>query len=620
MPEDFHFLDSPNMRALVITEHFASASLIRSTASPKTLLIKSSSHNKTSAWGYSPWHGCLLKQARRCILLLFALFLCGSFVFALCTVEENGTLAVKRSRQERRLLGYYGNTPTKEAELSSFTTSPSQEYEKDMFPNAATPYSSAEAALHGLGTVYMKGTKPMQNLIIANLEESCNMLDFRLFLRTLYRSGAMARADLILLFPWSSLPPGVSDVLKEEDDSFKKLHRMNFDGPAPSGRGNSFGDVEESQERKRDIDMSSRGPVFWGANTALQESQEQTNLSDPHYGSVVGFFMNELDSTDAFLEFLSNPSSQLRRWLCYQMLLGLLRFKFRSVMLVELGGVVVLGDVFANAKWKDFLHLTLDDSFWADATAEANFVPVRQSSTLGDFQAAVKSVMGASNMLNETKPTAITRRKKTQEHKRHSREREKVRNLLAGGHADDDVQLRDKPAKQGVMKMVYGREVWNSLEQVEKKRRLINSRVIFSSMRSAKGLASSMVVEIVRVAVQRKNKLSFPDSALLSYLVQKSPHLLGRRITENLQVMEISDSIIRSVESVNLEDVLARSQDGQKCIVLHARSWNTTQRSGSFQNQQNETLPVNGTWSELILANICASTTNSSAFYRDCGR
>ncbi|MCO5575560.1 hypothetical protein L7F22_029362, partial [Adiantum nelumboides] len=576
MPENSHVLDSPNMRALVITEHFASAPLIRSTASPRSLLIKSNSHNKTSAWGFSPWHGCLLKQARRCILLLFALFLCGSFVFALCTVEENGTLAVKRSRQERRLLGYYGNTPTKEAELSSFTTSSSQEHEKNMSPNPAMPYASAEAALHGLGAVYMKGTKPMQNLIIANLEESCNMLDFRIFLRSLYRSGSMSRADLILLFPWSSLPLDVSDVLKEEGDSFKKLHRMNFDGPAPSGRGNSLGDVEESQERKRDIDMSSRGPVFWGVNTTLQESQEQTNLYDPDYGSVVGFYMNELDSPDVFLEFLSNPSSQLRRWLCYQMLLGLLRFKFRLVMLVEVGGVVVLGDVFANAKRKDFLHLTLDDSLWADVTAEANFVPIRQSSTLGDFQPAVNSVMGASNMLDETKSKGINRRKKTQEHKRHLREREKVRNLQVGGHADDNVQLHDKTAKQGVMEMVYGREVWNSLEQVEKKRRLINSRVILGSMRSAKGLASSMVVEIVRVAVQRKNKLSFPDSALLSYLVQKSPHLLGRRITENLQVMENSDSIIRSVESVKLEDVLARSQDGQKYKVLHARSLNTT--------------------------------------------
>ncbi|KAI5068761.1 hypothetical protein GOP47_0017106 [Adiantum capillus-veneris] len=628
------------MRALVITEQLASASTLRSTAFPKILLIKSSSHNNknNSVWGVS---GCLLKHLRRCILLLFALFLCGSFAFALCTMEGKVKLAVKRSPQERRLLGYYhGDTPMpaqEPTESRSFTTSPSDDtHTKDMSANVASIHH--EPALHGLGAVFMKGMKPMQNLIIANLEESCDMLDFRLFLRTLYRSRTMSRADLVLLFPWSSPPSAVLDVLKEEGDSFIKLHGMNF------GRGDSLGDFDETQERKTSIDMNSdkrRGPVFWGANATLHGIREQTaDLYDSHYGSVVGFDMSELDVTDAFSEFLTNPASQLRRWLCYQMLLGLLRFKFRLVMLVELGGVVIYGDAFANAKWKDFLHLTLEDSAWADAMAESNQIPLDESSSLVDLQGTViKSVMGTRNMLDNINSKATTKRKRTQEHRRHSKDRERERNLLAGGHAHDDCHhLHDEgkddsfggkkevarselsSAKQGLMETVYGREVWNSLEQVDKQRSVISSRVILGSMRSAKGIASSMVVEIVRVALQRKNKLSFPDRALLSYLVQKSPHLLGRRVTENLQVMESRDSNICRVETVKLEDVLVGSHDERIYSVLHASTLNTMRTLGPIQNQHDITSQSNVTWSGLILANICSSTTNSWAFYGDCGR
>lgn len=66
----------------------------------------------------------------------------------------------------------------------------------------------------------------MRELLVAHLsEKTTSAADLRLFLRTLHRSGATARADVVLLFPGTAsvAPPELVDVIMEEEASFQRL-------------------------------------------------------------------------------------------------------------------------------------------------------------------------------------------------------------------------------------------------------------------------------------------------------------------------------------------------------------------------------------------------------------
>lgn len=565
-------------------------------------------------------------------------------------------------------------------------------YVGDLMKASAT--RKDEAALHGLGTVFAKGTDSMPNLIIANLEESLDMLDFRLFLRTLYRSGSMAKADLVLLFPGSSFPPEVARILKEEDASFKKL--LKFSTPPSNASDMStlhanalegfFRDARSFAEKKRSI--------MWGDSKTISNNDE----SQHDYGSVVGFYMSDLDPSDGFSEFLVSPPSQLRRWICYQMLLGLLRFKFTQVMLVDLGGVVILDDVFSCVRKRDFLYLSLEDSSWADtvtvdsahseSTAEEGQGPWgksiedddevvalnRQDNSIpsirspnGHGQVATiespdvidhvihepmlkkKGIVGdrikkARKMSTDSRGLVVRRKKQAMVDKsillRGSRDskvkkatEEKRRTLQKNGQdstgnamsndlakpgAGDLRQERIPVTKRIMMKMVYGQEVWENLEQAEKERKVVSSRVIWGSMRSAKRLANSMAVEIVRVAMQRNSRGAFPDHALLSYLVQKSSHLLGKRVTDSLQVVGNGESMVHSLDNSKQGDAFVRSHDGQRYAILQGRSLNFKPIKSMQTLSKDQSLMNNSTLSDLIRANICTSRTDLAVLYDDC--
>jgi len=79
------------------------------------------------------------------------------------------------------------------------------------------------AALQGMGQLFRRGRWAMSELVVAHLAESTSVEDLRLFLRSLHWSGVPARADVVLLFPWRPLPPGMAAMIDQEDESFREL-------------------------------------------------------------------------------------------------------------------------------------------------------------------------------------------------------------------------------------------------------------------------------------------------------------------------------------------------------------------------------------------------------------
>jgi hypothetical protein len=77
-----------------------------------------------------------------------------------------------------------------------------------------TKQSNHAAALAGMGHLWGRGSRAMQELIIAHVSEQCPPETLRLFLRSAKHSKALDHADLVLLMPKDSLLEGV--VSKEE--------------------------------------------------------------------------------------------------------------------------------------------------------------------------------------------------------------------------------------------------------------------------------------------------------------------------------------------------------------------------------------------------------------------
>jgi hypothetical protein len=62
----------------------------------------------------------------------------------------------------------------------------------------------------------------MREMVVAHLSEGTSVSSFRCFLRTLHRSGATARADVVILFPGANVPSELTQVIHQEEASFQK--------------------------------------------------------------------------------------------------------------------------------------------------------------------------------------------------------------------------------------------------------------------------------------------------------------------------------------------------------------------------------------------------------------
>jgi hypothetical protein len=220
-------------------------------------------------------------------------------------------------------------------------------------------------ALEGMGVLFRKGTRAMPELVVAHLTETTTSEDLRFFLRGLHRSGMPARADVVLLYPWRPLPVELAAVIRDEEVSFQKLLARFRKTRGDSAKLSVFN--PGAYMRTMPVsDYGKRQDSMWGKGMVGDDESE--SAEKVHYGAVVGFDVQELDPDDALSGFLDSPPASLRRWVCYQMLIGMVRHRYRHVLLTEVTGVFILKDMLSPLRKKDSsLHLYYTGQRWSDA-------------------------------------------------------------------------------------------------------------------------------------------------------------------------------------------------------------------------------------------------------------
>ncbi|KAG5399747.1 hypothetical protein IGI04_014354 [Brassica rapa subsp. trilocularis] len=190
-------------------------------------------------------------------------------------------------------------------------------------------------ALQGMGTLFLRGTKSMHDLIVAHIPSDTTEDDLRLFVRLLHRSGVTSRSDVVLLFNSQRF----NKLIEEENISFSKLvnlYRNSNQTETDSVWGFNLTRFTKNQLTKKDT-----SEPIWGKKTHRANNNESDELT---HGSVVGFDVAELDPENSLSGFMDHVPVALRRWACYPMLLGRLRRSFKHVMLVDAKISLILGD------------------------------------------------------------------------------------------------------------------------------------------------------------------------------------------------------------------------------------------------------------------------------------
>jgi len=217
--------------------------------------------------------------------------------------------------------------------------------------------------------------------------------------------------------------------------------------------------------------------------------------------------------------------------------------------LTEVKGVLVLGDAMAVVRKKNGLYLTVQDRTWSDLLLE--------NGTWSDPMPENGIDIG----LNSKRSNGVR--------------------------------------MQGIFESVYGNQLWTSLDKREKEMKLVNSGVILGGIQPVRRLANAMMTEIVRVALQRKSRNPFPDSVLLTYLIQKS-YVLGKKVMENVHTVENSDSIVHSLEQTKQKDLFFKKKASPYIIL---------QGYVNLVGRANITA--------MLLDDICSSQADAVA-YEDC--
>ncbi|XVF07213.1 hypothetical protein REPUB_Repub06bG0119200 [Reevesia pubescens] len=272
-----------------------------------------------------------------CALLVFLTLL----LFTLSTFEPSippqATSSIKNSR---RFL-------SQKTQLSSSSSSHwffSMWHYKPLRVKKKPNVSSSSFALQGMGTLYRRGTKAMNDLMVSHVVDDVSEDELRLFLRVLHRSGVTSKADTVFLFGSSSLSSRFKFVIREENESFLKLIQYYKEANNKGFRDSvfSFDSTHFWKSGKKDV-----GEPIWGKkcrgnySNSTEAEGESTRLI---YGSVVGFDVNELDPENSLAGFLDHVPMTLRRWACYPMLLGRVRRNFKHIMLLDVKNLMLLSD------------------------------------------------------------------------------------------------------------------------------------------------------------------------------------------------------------------------------------------------------------------------------------
>ncbi|KAK3217870.1 hypothetical protein Dsin_011840 [Dipteronia sinensis] len=202
-------------------------------------------------------------------------------------------------------------------------------------------------ALQGMGVLYRRGTRAVNDFIIGHVAEDTTVDEFRLFLRVIHRSGLSSKSDMAFLYSSSSSLSKFGSVIEEENDSFSKLIRHYKESNNTSKRNSAlrFDVTQFVKSVKKDM-----GEPLWGKrirgnfNNSTEDRGDSGELTQLSYGSILGFEVNELDPENSLAGFLDHVPMSLRRWACYPMLLGRVRRNFKHIMLVDVRKLIILGD------------------------------------------------------------------------------------------------------------------------------------------------------------------------------------------------------------------------------------------------------------------------------------
>ncbi|KAE8702549.1 hypothetical protein F3Y22_tig00110482pilonHSYRG00310 [Hibiscus syriacus] len=297
----------------------------QNTTTPRRFIKRTSTSTLLSSKAQSTISICLL-------LLLLTLLL-----FTLSTFEPSPTI-----KNPRRILSQ--NTQFTPPPFKSFF--PMWDYKSLNVKQKPSVFPSS-FALQRMGTLYRRGTKAMNDLIVSHVVEDFTEDELRLFLRVLHRSGITSKADIVFLFASPFLSSRFSFVIHEENESFLKLIQHHVESNNKGSRDSvlGFDSTQFWKYGKKDVGETE---TIWGkkgsrgnsCNSTAAES-ESTRLT---YGSVVGFDVNELDPENSLAGFLDHVSMSFRRWACYPMLLGRIRRNFKHIMLLDVKSLLLLSD------------------------------------------------------------------------------------------------------------------------------------------------------------------------------------------------------------------------------------------------------------------------------------
>ncbi len=461
--------------------------------------------------------------------------------------------------------------------------------EKELVELQASAADLHGPALQGMGQLFRRGRWAMSELLIAHLSESTSVEDLRLFLRSLHRSGVPARADVVLLFPWRPLPVGMAAMIDQEDESFRKLllrSSLQRADSAISRAPNSTSSSSSSSSSSSIISVfnaaaywrsaetfSSSGnrvrvaePVWGSSNINTAHSRSSSSSSSTAakkvhkdnwggWGSVVGFDVQELDPGDTLRGFLDHPPAELRRWVCYQILLGTLRHKYRNVLLTEAQGVFVLGDPLAPARRKSgslflFAH---ESRKWSDPASNILLSPGPPQSA-DDHQIHLQRdliepgdhivMMDPSEQQLEEGEEDMSGRLKillldSTEGK------PKTGSVVMRMLMDSTTSSIRPLVPAGLIEEIYGTEIWNGLEKEDRDRKVLSTGIVMGGIRPVRSLANAMATEMVKVALNRKTRQPFHDEALLNFLIIRSS-VLRQKVKSHLHIMVDSKDLSSS--------------------------------------------------------------------------
>uniref|UniRef100_A0A2N9FLA0 DUF7780 domain-containing protein n=1 Tax=Fagus sylvatica TaxID=28930 RepID=A0A2N9FLA0_FAGSY len=169
--------------------------------------------------------------------------------------------------------------------------------------------ASLSTALQGMGTLYRRGNRAMNDLVVGHVVEDVKEEELRLFVRLLHRSGLTAKADVVFIFPNSSFSSRFDFIVKEENDSFFKLVRHYKDLNGTSQKRVMGFDVKQFTKKEK----KEMGENIWGRKR-VQRSNFSSNLDGDeeegeaestrlNYGSVVSFDSPDLDPENSLAGF-----------------------------------------------------------------------------------------------------------------------------------------------------------------------------------------------------------------------------------------------------------------------------------------------------------------------------